>query len=176
VAQTGSAVNVYLDQALAPLQPFLLRDDVTDIHINRPGEIWVELLEGAPTRHDVPVLTDVLVDRLVAQVAAASAQGVNRANPLLSATLVSGARLQAVVPPATRGEIAVSIRKHRAIALRLTDYDQQAAFASVDDDRSHESTLATELARLKERGEYGRLLALAVNSRRNILVSGGTAT
>ena len=34
--------NVYLSAYLAPLAPWLSRPDVTDVLINRPGEVWVE--------------------------------------------------------------------------------------------------------------------------------------
>ena len=34
--------GVYLDAYLAPLAPWLTRDDVTDVLINRPGEVWIE--------------------------------------------------------------------------------------------------------------------------------------
>ena len=33
--------NVYLSAYLAPLAPWLSRPDVTDVLINRPGEVWV---------------------------------------------------------------------------------------------------------------------------------------
>lgn len=170
------ASTVYLDQALAPLKPFLDRDDVTDIHINRPGELWLETLLGGTTRHEVPALSHILIDRLVALVAAASAQGVNREHPLLSTTLADGARLQAVIPPATRGDIAVSIRKHRAVNLRLNDYNEAGAFGDLADRDPVDSGVTAALRDLRTRGEYAALLALAVRSRQNILVSGGTAT
>ena len=32
--------NVYLSAYLAPLAPWLSRPDVTDVLINRPGEVW----------------------------------------------------------------------------------------------------------------------------------------
>ena len=36
----------YLDSFLAPLSPWLAREDVTDIWINRPGELWTESIGG----------------------------------------------------------------------------------------------------------------------------------
>ena len=39
LAPSGS---VYLDAYLAPFQHWLERDTVTEIIVNRPGEIWIE--------------------------------------------------------------------------------------------------------------------------------------
>ena len=34
--------SVYLDAYLAPLRPWLERETVTEIIVNRPGELWIE--------------------------------------------------------------------------------------------------------------------------------------
>ena len=34
--------SVYLDAYLAPLRPWLERDSVTELLVNRPGELWIE--------------------------------------------------------------------------------------------------------------------------------------
>ena len=57
----GAAVKlqdagVYLRAYLAPLTGMLARPDVTDIYVNRPGEIWAETTGGAIERHDAPGL------------------------------------------------------------------------------------------------------------------------
>ena len=64
------AAPVYLGSYLAPLGFALDRPDVTDIYINRPGELWIETLGGACERHDVPSLDAPLLARLARQVAA----------------------------------------------------------------------------------------------------------
>ena len=43
-------VKSYLDLYMAPLAPFLAGRDVTDIYVNRPGEAWVETINGAIVR------------------------------------------------------------------------------------------------------------------------------
>jgi type IV secretion system protein VirB11 len=165
--------GVYLAQALTPLASFLARDDVTDIYINRPQEVWVETLGGAIERHDVASLETNLLDRLASQVAAFSHQGVNREHPLLSATLPGGERVQFVIPPATRGGLAVAIRKHQSADLSLDDYGKLGAFAALGGRTDQPNA---ELARLQNEGDYAALLRRAVMLRRNILVSGGTST
>ena len=101
---------IYLDHYLGPLAPFLEADDVTDVYINRPNELWVERLGGSVERFQVTGLDSLVLDRLSRQIAAQSAQGINREHPLLSASLSDGSRVQIVMPPATRGDVAIAIR------------------------------------------------------------------
>lgn len=168
-----SAVGVYLAQALAPFSPLLTRRDVTDIYVNRPGELWVETLGGAIERHELPTIDAALLDRLASQVAAFSYQGINREHPLLSASLPGGERIQFVVPPATRGAAAVAIRKHQSTDMRLADYSRAGAFDTLAQ-APHAAN--AELTQLLSKGDYSALLSRAVALRRNILVSGGTST
>lgn len=166
--------GVYLDSFLAPLAPWLERPDITDIYVNRPGEIWTETLGGEIDRHDCPALTDPVLMRLARQIAARSAQGINREHPLLAASLADGARVQVVSPPATRGSTVMAIRKHVAAKLTLADYSEEGAFDHLAaQDRNLDRTPSFESIGT---GEAMPFLAEAVRSRRNILISGGTSS
>jgi type IV secretion system protein VirB11 len=155
----------------------LARDDVTDIYVNRPGEIWVETLGGATERHDAPALDRATLDRLSRQIAALSHQGISREHPLLSATLPDGARVQVVAPPATRGDLALAIRKHVSPDLSLSDYVSAGSFAETRrGDVGGRAPIDVELARMLDAGDVAGMLATAVKARKNILVSGGTST
>lgn len=167
----------YLHSHLEPIDHLLSRDDVTDLYVNRPGEIWVETLGGAIERHDVAALDSAMLNRLVGQIAAFSHQGINREHPLLSAILPDGSRVQAIAPPATRGAMALAIRKHVSSDLSLDDYVADGAFDSVQDGTLNSSSAADrEMAACRARGDLAMLLRTAVRARRNILVSGGTST
>lgn len=169
--------RVYLRRYLAPLQRFLARDDVTDLYVNRPGELWVETLGGAIEFHEVAGLDTATLDRLAQQVAALAHQGISREHPLLSASLPDGARIQIIAPPATRGPLALAIRKHLATELRLEDYVAAGAFDTIRSDAASSQAAANELlARLRAAGDFAGLLKTAVEQRRNILISGGTST
>jgi type IV secretion system protein VirB11 len=169
--------GIYLRAYLAPFVFMLDRADVTDIYVNRPGELWVETTAGAIERHDAPDLDAATLARLSRQIAAVSHQGISREHPLLSATLPDGARVQVIAPPATRGPLALAIRKHVAPDLCLGDYIAQGAFAETraggDGERGE---LDRKLAAMLAAGDVARMLAAAVRGRRNILVSGGTST
>ena len=95
--------NICLESYLSVLAPWLERPDLTDIYINKPGELWFEVLGSPPERCMVPELTNELLLRLVKQIAAVTSQGINREHPLLSASLPDGTRVQAVIPPAVQG-------------------------------------------------------------------------
>ncbi len=168
---------VYLRSYLAPFAGMLARADVTDIYVNRPGELWVETSGGAVERHEAPALDSETLARLARQVAALSHQGISREHPLLSATLPDGARIQVIAPPATRGPLALAIRKHVAADLSLEDYVATGAFENARlGEAQGDAGSRRELAGHLERGEVAACLAAAVRTRRNILVSGGTST
>lgn len=170
---TAQPRSIYLDSYLAPLGQWLARDDVTDVYVNRPGEIWVETLGAAPERIELPELTREVLARLVRQIAAVSAQGISREHPLLAASLPGGERVQAVIPPATRGETALAIRKHVSAGLSLDDYRKAGAL------RQTRMLSGADLARTESTAPGGdaiELLRKAVRERRNILVSGGTSS
>lgn len=168
--QTG----YYLDSFLAPLSPWLSREDVTDIWVNRPGEVWIETLGGTIERVDDPALDERLLARLARQVAAHSSQGISRAQPLLAASLPDGSRVQVVGPPATRGGHVFAIRRHVAADLSLADWEDEEAFAALE---GGTSDIEREHAWRRLSGaEAAGFLRTAVRERRNIVVSGGTST
>ncbi len=166
--------NIYLESYLAPFSEWLARDDVTDIYVNRPGELWLETLGAAPERFEVPELTGEVLARLVRQIAAVTSQGVNREHPLLAASLPGGERVQAVIPPATRGELALAIRKHVSRGLELDDYRAQGALERTT--VGNAEALKPRSLELTKGSDAVDLLRAAVRERRNILVSGGTSS
>jgi type IV secretion system protein VirB11 len=157
--------SVYLDAYLAPFRPFLLREGVTEILVNRPGELWIEdAVNGAMERFDVPEVDDAHMQRLAEQVARISHQGINREHPLLSATLSDGARIQLAGPPATRVHWAMAIRRHRLVDVPLDAYARGPLAAPSDPPMP--DAQAEPLAYLRE----------AIARRRTILISGGTSS
>jgi type IV secretion system protein VirB11 len=166
--------RVYLESFLEPLEPFLARDDVTDIYVNRPLEIWTETLGGETQRYDCLALTEPVLMRLARQIAATSAQGISREHPLLAASLPDGTRVQIISPPATRGSLVMAIRKHVAAKLTLEDY---AAAGAYDNLTEGTSDLLSSIDFVKL-GNVEALTVLrdAVRARHNIMVSGGTSS
>ncbi len=177
MSTSPGAAGVYLTSFLAPLAGVLARADVTDVYVNRPGELWAETLGGATERFAAPELTEGAVMGLARQIAALTHQGISREHPLLSAALPDGSRVQVVAPPATRGFPALAIRKHVSSDLTLADYVTTGAFAETQGrDGLGRSPVDQALADLLAAGDIAGTLAAAVRARKTILVSGGTAT
>ncbi|WP_044335573.1 P-type DNA transfer ATPase VirB11 [Sphingomonas hengshuiensis] len=154
----------------------LAREDVTDVYVNRPFEIWAETLGGKVERHAAPNLDASTLDRLARQIASLSHQGISREHPLLSASLPDGSRVQVIAPPATRGPMAIAIRKHVSSDLTLTDYDAAGAFRETRRGEPGAREEDAKLRALLDSGDLPRFLSAAVRTRKNILVSGGTST
>ncbi|MEL6529159.1 MAG: P-type DNA transfer ATPase VirB11 [Pseudomonadota bacterium] len=171
---TAAEAGYYLDSFLAPLAPVLNRKDVTDIWINRPGELWIEIVGGGTERIDEASLDEKLLSRLARQIAAHSSQGISRSQPLLAATLPDGSRVQIAAPPATRNGHVFSIRRHVSANLRLSDWEDADAFSNTI--HSHADLSRERSFRALTGKEAAAELRKAVRERRNILVSGGTST
>ncbi|WBO23788.1 P-type DNA transfer ATPase VirB11 [Sphingomonas abietis] len=159
------AGGVYLDAYLAPLKPWLTREEVTEILVNRPGEIWVESAGAGMQRIDLPEMDDRHLQRLAEQVARISHQGINREQPLLAAMLPDGARVQFVAPSATRAHWAMAIRRHRLVDLPLSAYDD-GPLPTTQDLAAMPDPVADPVG----------FLTQAVRRRQTILISGGTST
>lgn len=167
--------TVYLDHYLEPLTRWLQAPDVTDIYINQPGEVWIERLGGGVERHALDGIDGPVLERLARQIAAQSAQGINREHPLLSASLPDGSRVQIAIPPATRNAVALAIRKYVVTDLGVDDYAKAGAFAPLSSGQPRTNVQA-ELAALRTQGDYAGLLRHAVRRRCNIFISGGTSS
>ncbi len=173
----GTTANVYLNAYLAPLAPWLMREDVTDVLINRPGEVWIETAGGGMKREAAPDLTEQSLQRLARQIAAASSQGVNREQPLLSATLPDGARVQIAAPPATRGALVMAVRKHMLSDLTIEDLGRDGLFEEAHrTDAARQAAADAALAALLDSGDLLAFLRAAVKRRKTIVISGGTGT
>jgi type IV secretion system protein VirB11 len=165
----------YLDVYLSPFLDYLRRTDVTDLFVNRPGEMWVETLGGGIERVENAEITEAQLWRLARQVASVTHQGISREHPLLSARLPDGSRVQIVAPPATRTGMVLAVRKHVSSNRSLSDYEEEGAFnATKRGEEKAESDAELELHYANK--SWINFLRTAVKSRKTIIVSGGTST
>jgi type IV secretion system protein VirB11 len=170
-----------LEHYLAPMQALLGDADVTEICINRPGEAYVERQSGW-SHHPLPHATYAWCAGFARLVANFTRQRISPAEPLLSATLPSGERVQIVLPPATEpGTVSITIRRPSAALWTLNDLAAKGAFAHVQHRPAalDIADLAPQdgdlLQRLRD-GDLPAFLREAVRSRRNILLSGATGS
>jgi type IV secretion system protein VirB11 len=174
--QPSAVKRRYLDVWLAPLLPVLERPNVTDIYVNRPGECWVETLGGGIERIDLPDLDAARLWQLARQIASLSHQGISREHPLLSATLPDGGRVQIVAPPATRGDMAIAIRKYVVDGMDLGDYLTSGAFNQATLTHGINSACSSPMPEDESPAGLARWLGELVRSRANIIISGGTSS
>lgn len=87
--------SVMLDQYLLLVNPYLA-GPITDLCINRPGELWTRDATGWH-RHAVPALGFEHCTRLATTIASYRGKPVT---PILSATLPGGERVHVISPPA----------------------------------------------------------------------------
>jgi type IV secretion system protein VirB11 len=123
-------------------------------------------------RHDAPQVDSQLLERLAHQIARINHQGVSRESPLLAAILPGGARVQMVLPPATRGDVALAIRKHRLQDMTLESYFEQSALPSA----RNVADAGPLIAALLQDQDYLGFFRAAVAARKTILISGGTSS
>ena len=156
-------IDPFLDAYLEPFRGWLAEADVTELLVNRPGEVWIEQ-RGKMTRYETPAVDDALLQRLAEQVARISNQGISRERPLLAAMLPNGARVQFVAPTATRAHWALAIRRHCLLDMPLEAYGNGPLQPLKKGPGS--SPEADPIGFLRE----------AVAERKTILISGGTST
>ena len=110
-----------LESYLLPLRQILDRDGVNEVSINRPFEVWVEC-KGDMYQEKLPTFDFEHLKSLARLVAQATDQRVSEEEPLLSATLPNGYRIQVVFPPACEPRcVVISIRKPSSLKWTLND-------------------------------------------------------
>jgi pilus assembly protein CpaF len=142
-----------LRHTLVGIAPFLDSDDVQEIMINGPSDVWVEE-RGRLTKRDV-VITEIQIRSAIAILARLSGK---EASPDNSDAIIDarmdGYRIAAALVPISTGGSSISIRKHGKFVRDLKDYVADGAIPP----------------------ELYDMLIKAVESRKNIIVSGGTSS
>lgn len=166
-----------LDHYLAPLRPFLEPDDVTEVVINRPGEIGVEQA-GGWRWHETPELTEPWLRTLAVAAAAYTKQDVDAERPICSTVLPGAARCQIVLPPAApAGTVSLTIRKPSHRRMGLSDFEAAGLFADTRPaDVDGVDDVDAALIERRTAGDWTGFFRLAVEGRRNILISGATGS
>ena len=164
-----------LDSFMLPLKQILERDVVNEVSINRPYEVWIEF-KGDMIREELPSFDFEHLKSMSRLVAQATEQRLSEEEPLLSATLPNGYRIQIVFPPACeQGCVVISIRKPAVLKWTLEDYDKMGMFdaTSVGEIEDKNSLILTKLLQLNRIKEF---LQRCVLYKKNIIISGGTST
>jgi type IV secretion system protein VirB11 len=173
---TQQAESSALELTLRPLRAILAQPEVTEVCINRPCEAFVETRAGWH-RELLSFVDFEWCVRFAKLVANSTRQRVDAQNPLLSASLPSGERVQIVMPPATsKDTVAITIRRPSPQVWSLDELAERGIFQATRRAGRALPTGDAELLRLLANGEYASFMRRAVHARKNILVSGPTGS
>jgi len=171
-------------ELLRPLLTYLAQPGVTEIVVNRPREVYIEL--GATwQRHQAPDLTLDLLNSLATAIATSTEQTIGPQHPILSAMLPDGERVQIVLPPAVElGTISVSIRRPNAWIKTLDEYETEGAFsqyvwarsATMDDRAAELDPVERQLVDYLTTRQLGSFIHATVLAKKNIAVVGDTGS
>lgn len=147
--------SMLLDEitGFGPLEPLLADESVTDILVNAPSRIYVERagkLQPANIRfRDAAHLLHV-ISRIVTKIG----RRIDETTPYVDARLKDGSRVNAIIPPLALDSPILSVRK----------FNKQSI------------TLGKMVVQKNLSAAMASLLSIAVRSRLNIVISGGTGS
>ena len=177
---------------LAVLTRYLDDRDVTEIQINKPGEIWLRKRSAYyAERVEVPGLTFQLLMSLAEVTASFKSLEIDRDSPILSAEipveLEDGIadfergtyRTEMILPPVVpEGTVAMTIRKQSLVKMDAEKYRAQGAFRFVNkeiEDELYSDAYLRDLYRSSERSDnWDEFLRPAVLAHKTIAISAGT--
>jgi len=136
-----------------PLELLLQNSQVTEILVNGPRNIFVER-DGILHKTDLRFIDEQHLLRVIQRILAPLGRRLDEASPMVDARMPDGSRINAVIPPVALDGPCLSIRKFRKDLLKSADL---LASRSLD------------LSVME-------FLRVAVESRCNIMISGGTGT
>jgi len=157
---------------------YMTSPEVTEICINRPGELYLETRAGWQ-RVDVPSLTFERARQFCTAVVNESNTGqrITDADPVVSLTFPTGQRAQFVIPPACdAGKVSITIRLPSKHTKSLTQYHEDGFFNQILEQDGSLSEQDRELLELRQQREYAEFFRRAVMYRKNIVVSGATGS
>lgn len=170
-----SAENLSLDFMKNQLfGDFLALDGLTEIAINRPGELHTKI-NGQWLMHGSPV-TLRQCHAFAKALASWNDDNIDDTSPILSATLESGERVQAIIPPACE-------RNTVSITLRNPSFEQKTHQSYIDAGfynrvagKERTQSKDEELSRYYSRGNIPGFIEKAVEYGRTIFIVGETGS
>ena len=177
IAKVSNDFLDYQYQVLG-IAEYLASPDVTEICVNRPGELFLETRRGWE-RVDMPSLTFDRARQFCTAVVNESNTGqrITDVDPVVSLTFPTGQRAQFVIPPACdAGKVSITIRLPAKQSRSLEQYEQDGFFDQVVEQDHLISEHDRELLELKARRQYGEFFRKAVHYKKNVVVAGATGS
>lgn len=160
------------------ISEYMESPEVTEICINRPGELYLESSAGW-RRIPVPTLSFERARQFCTAVVNESNTGqrITDTDPVVSLTFPTGQRAQFVIPPACdAGKVSITIRMPSRQAKTLQQYQQEGFFDQILEQDHDLGDHDRELLELLQSRRHAEFFEKAVLFRKNILVSGATGS
>lgn len=138
---------------LGPLEPLLADATINDILVNGHKQVFVERfgrLELTPVRFKDDAHLKKIIEKIVSRIG----RRIDESVPMVDARLADGSRVNAIIPPLAIDGPSLSIRKFSKDPLQLHHLTEKRSLTP----------------------EIGELIKAIVQSRLNVLISGGTGT
>ena len=128
-------------------------DDITEVMINGPKEIFIEK-SGRLRRLEDRFESERQLEDIIQRIVGLAGREVNQANPIVDTRLSDGSRVNVVLPPISLKGPIVTIRKFSKQPMTV---EQLIRYGSIDE-------------------EVAKVLEILVKAKYNIIVSGGTGS
>jgi pilus assembly protein CpaF len=152
--EAGLAAELTDDMVgLGPLEPLLRDDEVTDILVNGPNDIYVERY-GKLAKTPARFRDTQHVVHIAQRIATGVGRRIDEASPMVDARLADGSRVNIILPPLVLNGGTISIRKFAKQNITLEQMVRQGNVSA----------------------EMAQFLDIAARCRVNILISGGTGS
>jgi len=136
-----------------PLEPLLADDDVTEIMVNGPDQIFLER-RGRLIESMARFTSEAQLRRVIERIVSKVGRRIDESSPLVDARLADGSRVNAIIPPLAVDGSSLTIRKFARQALTAQDLIALG-------------TMSPQIA---------DVLHACVEAKLNVIVSGGTGT
>lgn len=138
---------------LGPLEDLINREDISEIMVNGPDQVYVEH-KGRLYKTDMAFADDQQVLSAIERIVSPLGRRIDESSPMVDARLKDGSRVNAIIPPLSLVGPSITIRKFSKTPLQI---ENLINFGSIS------RNMAT-------------FLDLCVKLRKNIIISGGTGS
>lgn len=154
--ERGHIFNLIQNEIMGygPITPLLDDNTITEIMVNAPSEVYVEIDGKIVKDETISFINDKHIVRTIQRIVQPLGRTIDAANPMVDARLRDGSRLNAIIPPLSLKGPVLTIRKFNK------------KLESIDD-LLRRGTLTVNMA---------RFLEACVNAKLNIIISGGTGS
>lgn len=136
-----------------PLEPLLKNEEITEIMVNSPTEIYIER-NGTISQAQISFKNNEHIRNIIERIVAPIGRRIDESSPLVDGRLEDGSRINAAIPPISVKGPVLTIRKFRKDPYTM-------------DDLINFHTLTVPMA---------RFLEAAMASKLNVIISGGTGS